>query len=350
MPKIVSKTRLIKSIWCFCFVYNCLTIRSTNNASTTTGRTTESDSGRSSLLKDFIKSVDDLSPVAAISGCSKIETDDVRFYSFTKNSYSMQIIDLDATDSLTNSTLDVKKQTKILIHGWKNDGLDFWKDTVEAYFNGSLSVVNVIIADWHRYSPRCVDPNRIIKEVGSIMIDMLNFLLDSSVKPSRIHIIGYSLGSQIAGYAAHRLPGKSKIARITGLDPVGFSFYQRSVDPILSDEDAHFVDCIHTSLGTLTSVKVGHADFYPNGGMYQPNCSLLDVSCSHAMSPVYYTYSITHPKAYCATRCDSYLQYERNSCRDEETEYMGEYVSTEASGNYFLNTKGVNPIKSCKRN
>lgn len=26
----------------------------------------------------------DLSPVAAISGCSKIETDDVRFYSFTK--------------------------------------------------------------------------------------------------------------------------------------------------------------------------------------------------------------------------------------------------------------------------
>lgn len=48
-----------------------------------------------------------------------------------RNSYSMQIIDLDATDSLTNSTLDVKKQTKILIHGWKNDGLDFWKDTVE---------------------------------------------------------------------------------------------------------------------------------------------------------------------------------------------------------------------------
>lgn len=30
-----------------------------------------------------------------------------------RNSYSMQIIDLDATDSLTNSTLDVKKQTKI---------------------------------------------------------------------------------------------------------------------------------------------------------------------------------------------------------------------------------------------
>lgn len=52
----------------------------------------------------------------------------------------------------------------------------------------------------------------------------------------------------------------------------------------LDASDATFVDCIHTNaweylkdtsfLGMIE--PVGHVDFYPNGGDFQPGCSKLD--------------------------------------------------------------------------
>ncbi len=43
----------------------------------------------------------------------------------------------------------------------------------------------------------------------------------------------------------------------------------------LSKDDADFVDAIHTSILLGYVPPIGHADFYPNGGQFQPGCSQI---------------------------------------------------------------------------
>lgn len=91
----------------------------------------------------------------------------------------------------------------------------------------------------------------------------------------------------------------------------GFLFHSEPKEGKLSEDDAQFVDVIHTAglwIGTdekvkilffwqnipisliLNQLQVGHVDFYPNGGKApQPGCEHEDsfgLDCSHARAPV----------------------------------------------------------------
>lgn len=62
------------------------------------------------------------------------------------------------------------------------------------------------------------------------------------------------------------------------MDPAGYTYQGSNVH--VSQDDATFVDAIHTSRGTNLlngefgmNQDVGHVDFYPNGGSDQPGCS-----------------------------------------------------------------------------
>ena len=69
------------------------------------------------------------------------------------------------------------------------------------------------------------------------------------------------------------------------MDPAGLFFTNRDATIRLDPGDAEYVDVIHTDAGGLgTSQKVGHIDFFPNGGSLQPGCvfnilSKLQTSC-----------------------------------------------------------------------
>ena len=62
------------------------------------------------------------------------------------------------------------------------------------------------------------------------------------------HIIGHSLGSQIAGYAGERIQKltKQKLGRISGLDPAAPLFENMPNFVRLDPSDAIFVDVIHS--------------------------------------------------------------------------------------------------------
>ena len=64
----------------------------------------------------------------------------------------------------------------------------------------------------------------------------------------------------------------------TGLDPAKPGFEGQHVAVRLDKTDAKFVDVIHTHTapflfgGMGYRGHLGHVDFYPNGGEYQPGC------------------------------------------------------------------------------
>ena len=58
-----------------------------------------------------------------------------------------------------------------------------------------------------------------------------------------------------------------------GLDPAGPLFLGRDWSVGLNPSCADLVDVIHTDgTGLGTFEKLGHIDFYPNGGYLQPGC------------------------------------------------------------------------------
>lgn len=60
----------------------------------------------------------------------------------------------------------------------------------------------------------------------------------------------------------------------TGLDPAKPMFITASKEHRLGPDDAEFVDVVHTDcLGRGILAASGHADFYANGGIYQPGCT-----------------------------------------------------------------------------
>ena len=109
-------------------------------------------------------------------------------------------------------------------------------------------------------------------------------LFQAGYSPEKVHIIGFSLGGQIAGIIGRNVFSKSdsqyKIARITGLDPGQLPPLFGSIIQLLNENDAEFVDTIHTETESFGSRDtVGTVSFWVNGGRVQPMCrSIIPLS------------------------------------------------------------------------
>lgn len=75
--------------------------------------------------------------------------------------------------------------------------------------------------------------------------------LSAGLDPKDIHLVGHSLGSQIAGFAGKtfKILTGHQVGRITGLDPAGPCFSHIDDDLRLKPSDAVYVDVIHSNGG-----------------------------------------------------------------------------------------------------
>ncbi|KAF2895403.1 hypothetical protein ILUMI_10772 [Ignelater luminosus] len=113
--------------------------------------------------------------------------------------------------------------------------------------------------------------------VGNVVADFI-CNMSSAIPPEHLHLVGHSLGAQVAGIAGYLVQQKCQgtIGRITGLDPAGPMFQQNKKPYRLDSEDALLVDVIHTNQGQFGYIgKCGTVDFYPNCGEDQPNCFVM---------------------------------------------------------------------------
>lgn len=137
--------------------------------------------------------------------------------------------------------------------------------------------VNVIMVDWQEIASSWwyFDSAYSTQLVGRSVAQLIDYMIHK-MKADRnlMHVIGNSLGAHVAGFAGAYVES-GKIARVTGLDPAGPYFNEKPAEMRLDPTDAQFVDVIHTALGTYGHVQeLGHLDFYPNGGIKQPGCTL----------------------------------------------------------------------------
>ncbi|XP_027752683.1 endothelial lipase [Empidonax traillii] len=185
---------------------------------------------------------------------------------------------------LEDCKFNVTAKTFFIIHGWTMSGMfETWLDSLVSALQEREKDANVVVVDWlslaHQLYTDAVNNTRV---VGKTIARLLDWLQENPLfQLENVHLIGYSLGAHVAGFAGNHVHGT--IGRITGLDPAGPMF--EGVDPSrrLSPDDANFVDVLHTytreTLGVSIGIQmpVGHIDIYPNGGDFQPGCGLSDV-------------------------------------------------------------------------
>lgn len=238
-----------------------------------------------------------------------------------------------------------RKPLKLLVHGFFESGdIDWIKDIKNALLD--VEDCNVIIIDWSGGAKqlsyiKAAGNTALVGRQASLLVQRLIENSRGALGPDLVHMVGFSLGGQIAGFFARHFKettGKV-IGRITPLDPAAPLFDNTSSS--VSDKDAAYVDVIHTSGGDMIVVgqlgiekPVGHVDFYPNGGKMQPGCKPLDIACDHLRAPAFFLESIRNKQClFQSTQCQGgYRAFEKGQCQKGGQSGLMGYFSNTAVG------------------
>ncbi|XP_060524419.1 uncharacterized protein LOC132700864 [Cylas formicarius] len=278
---------------------------------------------------------------------------DTIFHLYTrKNPKISQIIFLDDDESLTRSNIDFSLETIIFFHGYLESHEN---DDGQSVKNAYLEVgdYNVILVQNERLlaGPDYITAAYNCQPIARYCGRFIDYLVSRGMWLSKLHVIGLSLGGQIAGMTGQYVKS-GRLPRITAFDPAGplFNFVKENerIDP----SDADFVDVIFTSSG-LWGMKysVGDVNYWPNGGgKKQPGCSIPEiinrygiyipwlVFCSHFRSYQLYVETLRSPYLFPSHKCDSYATFKLGYCKNTPVSYLGVAADPKDKGDFYLDT------------
>merc|ERR1712137_156269 len=308
---------------------------------------------------------------ASLGPVERADASDIVFELFTRqNPTEPQLLKLDDPKGVLASNFDPNLPTRFFAHGWNADANSGYS-TRNAYLQ--KEECNFISVDWSTLSAGINYPYIAVVNVpkaGNHVGAFIDLLISVASAPlDSFHLIGFSLGAHVIGQAGASIRA-GKVPRITGLDPAGPGFTTDDGSIRLDREDALFLDVIQTNSGNLLEnglgygAPIGHIDFFPNGGEFQPGCllplgfeSVLGFNgrlpsdslnnprggCSHGRAVSYFAESINSAAGFVATACESWQAYQNGTCAGNEQLLMGEPTPTTATGVFYLATNSRSP-------
>jgi len=246
-------------------------------------------------------------------------------------------------NTLTSGGFDAHKKTVLCTHGFlASTQIEGQLEMKKAHLD-NLDV-NYITVDWSACANRSLLAYATAKDcalkVGGFIAEFIKFLQANGASPKNMQAIGHSLGahamSQLSNYNV-------MVAEMFCLDPTQVLFWHEPVYNRLDPGDADFVSVIHTNVNAQGwNMNLGHADFYPNGGDWQPECGFhgLDIGCNHEKAYSYYARSLYNPRRYPATQCRSRELANAGQCRGPNNSYMGVLSKDGPPGVYYVDVRG----------
>ncbi|KAJ0180027.1 hypothetical protein K1T71_004618 [Dendrolimus kikuchii] len=232
---------------------------------------------------------------------------------------------------------DPDRPTRVIVHGFGSNCDNVWVYEMRSALM-AVEECNVVCVDWEGGAsmPNYLRAAANTRLVGKQLAMLLQgFAKHIDLRFEDVHLIGFSLGAHVAGFAGSEL---RNISRITGLDPAGPLFEFQDPRTRLDRSDAKFVDVIHSNgetliLGGLGAAQpLGHVDFYPNGGRVQHGCSNLFVGavsdllpwaaaspegrslCNHRRAYKFFTDSVSPKCHFPAFPCSDYDTFLEGRC------------------------------------
>lgn len=230
------------------------------------------------------------------------------------------------------------RPTRVIVHGFGSNCDNVWVYEMRSALM-AVEECNVLCVDWEGGAsmPNYLRAAANTRLVGKQLAMLLQgFAKHIDLRFEDVHLIGFSLGAHVAGFAGSEL---RNISRITGLDPAGPLFEFQDPRARLDRSDAKFVDVIHSNgetliLGGLGAAQpLGHVDFYPNGGRVQHGCSNLFVGavsdfvlpwaaasvegrslCNHRRAYKFFTDSVSPKCHFPAFPCENYDSFLEGRC------------------------------------
>ncbi|EDX02578.1 phospholipase A1 [Drosophila yakuba] len=242
------------------------------------------------------------------------------------------------------------RPTVLFITGWKSSINNSNSGPVTKAYR-CRNDTNVLVLDAANFIDTLYTWSALNTEAIGAYLATALLRLDTSYVTKRFHLVGHSLGAQIAGSTGRnyrQMSGGQILHRITGLDPANPCFYDGNDLEGLRSGDARFVDIIHTNPGMLgTSKRAGDADFFVQGRIpFKPGCEELDpMSCSHQRAVDYWTETLypSNENDFLAKRCKRYSELLLgNDCKDTDT-VMGYAAKPTDLGLFYVAANPVQP-------
>lgn len=197
---------------------------------------------------------------------------EVRVYFFGKNISDHQIFTVKDVKNLSlahSHHFNNKLRTFLYVPGLVKPFTDEESQTMIKALLQLWDNSNVLFVDWSACPTDALGAKNMFKEANKI----LEQLIKGDIRTDRLHVIGFGLGTFIAGYIGKFFNNASMpIARITGLNPHNLVNAPFLAPYEIKRTDARFVDVIHVDEIFGMPTTNGHVDYWVNGGKDQPGC------------------------------------------------------------------------------